>query len=224
MMRELAGVSPGAVLIARSAPANVAAYREVFGVMPQFDAEQYALCFPARLLQTPVRTADPQLRAILEHTVSTFRSIEPPAIAEQVTRLLHARVTVEGTSLRTIAEALGLHPRTLNRRLLEEGTSYVALRDRARLQVAHQLLAGTRLPVTQVALSVGFGEVSSFTRAFRRQSGIAPAMWRRGVRPSAAGAVGRGRPPHPGPLPEGEGAVRHPSPGGLPYRSGRRTG
>jgi AraC-like DNA-binding protein len=185
LLRELAGVSPVAVQIARSAPPATTSYREVFGVAPQFDADQYAICFPADLLKRPVRSADRELRALLERKLTDYRPLATPSAAERVTRIVHARATLGDTSLPAIAEALGLHPRTLNRHLLNEGTSFRALREQARLQVARHLLAGTRLPVTQIALALGFGETSSFTHAFQRAAGIAPAKWRAGLRASS---------------------------------------
>jgi len=180
LLRELADVAPVAVQIARSAPRETAVYRELFGVAPQFDADQYALCFPASLLDRPTKNADRQLRAILERQLNGYRPLNTPGFSEQVTRVLHSRATLDGTSLPEIAKALGLHPRTLNRHLLNEGTSFRALREQALLQVARHLLAGTRLPVTQIALALGYGEPSSFTHAFVRMAGTTPAKWRAG--------------------------------------------
>lgn len=56
------------------------------------------------------------------------------------------------------------------------------LRD-ARMRRARELLTSTRLPISEVSRSVGYGRQSSFAEAFKEHSGITPSEWRRGVRP-----------------------------------------
>ena len=73
---------------------------------------------------------------------------------------------------------LSMHPRTLNRRLQAEGTSFRKLANEARFLIARQLLAGTRMEVTDIGLALGYAELSGFTHAFQRWSGTAPSEWR----------------------------------------------
>jgi transcriptional regulator GlxA family with amidase domain len=44
--------------------------------------------------------------------------------------------------------------------------------------VAQQLLAGTRMSVTSIALALDYADASAFTRAFQRSTGLAPSEWR----------------------------------------------
>jgi AraC-like DNA-binding protein len=55
-----------------------------------------------------------------------------------------------------------------------------------RYEIARQLLEGTRLPLAEIAATLGYSDPSAFTRAFRRWSGHAPAAWRANGRCSAA--------------------------------------
>jgi AraC-like DNA-binding protein len=71
-----------------------------------------------------------------------------------------------------------MHPRTMNRNLQAEGTSFRSLLNESRFQVARQLMAGTRIGVTDIALTLGYSEPSGFTHAFKRWSGTAPIEWR----------------------------------------------
>lgn len=77
-----------------------------------------------------------------------------------------------------MASELSMHPRTLNRRLQAEGNSFRDLMNEARFEVARQLLAGTRMDITEIAFSLGYADPSSFTHAFQRWSGAAPSEWR----------------------------------------------
>jgi AraC-like DNA-binding protein len=178
LMQELAGTSPSEVLSARPTPGNVGPYTRLFDVLPRFNAEQHALVFPKALLDRPVRGADPKLRQILEKSVADYWAIQQPTIAESVGRILRSRVVFGNFSLEDVAACLSVHPRTLNRKLQSEGTSFRSLLGEARYQVARQLLDGTRIEVIDIALALGYSEQSSFTHAFQRWSGTAPSEWR----------------------------------------------
>jgi AraC-like DNA-binding protein len=178
VMRELVGAGADEILIAHRAPGNIAPYRQFFGSTPRFDAQQYAMAFPANLLAYPVRGANRELRQILQNSVASYWALEQPSVTQSVTRMLRARVVFPDTSLDGVASELSMHPRTLNRRLQAEGNSFRDLMNEARFEVARQLLAGTRMDITEIALSLGYADPSSFTHAFQRWSGAAPSEWR----------------------------------------------
>ena len=178
MMRELVGMVPDEILLSHRAPGNTVPYRRFFGATPRFDAEQYALAFPASLLNRPVRSADRELRRILEKSVAAYWAVEQPTMTHTVTRMLRARVIFPDISLKAVASEMSMQPRTLNRRLQAEGKSFRELVNEARFEVARQLLAGTRMDVTNIALALGYADPSGFTHAFQRWSGIAPSEWR----------------------------------------------
>jgi AraC-like DNA-binding protein len=178
IMRELVGAAPDEVLTSRRAPSDKVPYRRFFGLTPRFDAEQHALAFPTSLLTRPVRGADRELRRILEKAVAAYWAIEQPSITDTVVRMLRARVIFPDTCLEAVASELSMHPRTLNRRLQAEGKSFRELVNEARFEVSRQLLAGTRMDITDIALALGYTDPSGFTHAFQRWSGLAPSEWR----------------------------------------------
>ena len=73
--------------------------------------------------------------------------------------------------------------RTLARKLQAEGTSFQAIKDELRRDVAIQLLTQSRLAVAQIGQRVGFEDATCFQRAFRQWTGSAPGAYRR--RPGA---------------------------------------
>ncbi len=77
------------------------------------------------------------------------------------------------------ARQLALSERTLHRRLAEEGTRFSAMVDDARYARARELLLDRRMTVEGVAFAVGFAEPSSFSRAFKRWSGMGVVEYRR---------------------------------------------
>ncbi|MCA9535846.1 MAG: AraC family transcriptional regulator ligand-binding domain-containing protein, partial [Myxococcales bacterium] len=83
-------------------------------------------------------------------------------------------------SLDVVCCRLGATPRTLRRRLSEEGTGYQELLDEARFSWAKRALQHSRRPVTQIAYDLGYSAPSNFTRAFRRALGTSPSAFRSG--------------------------------------------
>jgi AraC-like DNA-binding protein len=80
--------------------------------------------------------------------------------------------------MEAVAAALGLHPRTLRRRLGENGQVFEALRDEVRLATALELLELTDLPVGEIAASLSYASPGVFAEAFRRMRGLSPRDWR----------------------------------------------
>ena len=77
-----------------------------------------------------------------------------------------------------VADSLHMSLRTLQRKLHKENTSYKALLEETRRQLAGQYLRQARLSVSEVTYLLGFSEPSNFTRAFKRWTGHTPSEFR----------------------------------------------
>ena len=73
-----------------------------------------------------------------------------------------------------IARRLAVSTRTLHRRLAQAGTSFEELLDETRRELAIGYLQRTEYSIADVAYLLGFAQVSSFDRAFRRWTGRSP--------------------------------------------------
>ncbi|HEX4904763.1 MAG TPA: helix-turn-helix transcriptional regulator [Acidimicrobiales bacterium] len=80
---------------------------------------------------------------------------------------------------RDAATRLTMSPQTLRRRLAEEGTSFRAISDDVRRDVAVTSLVDGTESIADLSARLGFSEPSAFTRAFRRWTGDAPSAYRR---------------------------------------------
>ncbi|MGE0226370.1 MAG: AraC family transcriptional regulator [Acetobacteraceae bacterium] len=179
VVQQLSGHRAEEVRFSHAQPKDVDAYRVALGVTPVFNVEQTCLVLSREVLAAPVRTADPVLRRILQRQVVVYWARAQPSMAEQVQRALAAHVTTGEASLEIVAAVFGIGPRTLTRRLRAEGTSFRAVLEQARHDVARQLLGGTRMPVTEIGFSLGYASPPGFVRAFRRAAGQPPSEWRR---------------------------------------------
>lgn len=84
------------------------------------------------------------------------------------------------TSVGQVAKALNVSVRTLCRRLEAEHTSFQQVKDEVRRDVAIERLTNSQAPVVRIAIELGFGDASSFHRAFRGWTGMTPNAYRLG--------------------------------------------
>jgi AraC-like DNA-binding protein len=88
--------------------------------------------------------------------------------------------------IRAVARTLNISVRTLQRRLAERGWTYKRLLDEVRFAEARRAIAKPEDLLKVLAIDLGFEEQASFTRAFRRWTGLSPSEYRRQLRPAAA--------------------------------------
>jgi AraC-like DNA-binding protein len=129
--------------------------------------------FPASLLSLPPR-------AIAVAESSGFPELLPSTTAERVEGILegHFRIGVP-MNLEQISEIVGTAPRTLRRRLAEEGLSFRESLERARFRLAREYLDDPELKIEAIAHHLGYSGSNNFVRAFRRMSGLTPSQFRR---------------------------------------------
>ncbi|MPR12412.1 helix-turn-helix transcriptional regulator [Microvirga tunisiensis] len=106
--------------------------------------------------------------------------------------MLRTELLTNQCSAATVADRFAIHRRTLSRHLRAEGAGFQSLVDETRFEIARQLLSQTRIPLSEVAVALGYSEASAFTRAFRRWSGQSPAAWRLEQGPSRQGWLEQG--------------------------------
>jgi len=180
LMRALCGPGwlPTAATFVHRRPADVGPYRRFFGAPLRFNADQYALEFPASWLNRRLPGDDAELRRLLQKQISRLETMHRGDFPEQVRSVLRTSLLTGQVKADQIAALFSMHSRTLNRRLDAFGTSFQQLVDESRFEIARQMLEDTSVDVMEVAASLGYARASAFTRAFRRWSGTTPGHWR----------------------------------------------
>jgi AraC-like DNA-binding protein len=118
------------------------------------------------------------VRGLLERQVEALEMRFGDEFPEQVRAILRTALLTGHGNADQIASLFSMHSRTLHRRLTVAGTSFRALVDEIRFEIACQMLAETDADVSHVANVLNYADSSAFTRAFRRWSGTTPAQWR----------------------------------------------
>jgi AraC-like DNA-binding protein len=180
LMRSLCGRGFVArqVSFAHRAPEDARPHRRFFGAPVVFDAAHTQIEFDAAWLQRPLPGSAAAARAVLQHAARGFDADVPRGLGERARSVAQTLLMCGLLSEPRIAAELGLHSRSMRRKLAAEGLGAQALIDEVRDQLARQLLAETRLPLADIALALQYTDVASFARAFKRRIGLPPGGWR----------------------------------------------
>jgi AraC-like DNA-binding protein len=167
----------------RHAPLGPAeGYERYLGCVPRFGGARNTWSIPADTLERPLPKADAALARFLEGYVERLDAALPRrAFLDAVRAEIGARLVDRELSLGALAAALRHSPRSLQRRLAQEGTSLSAQIDAVRRERAFALLAAN-LALAEVSWLLGFSEPRAFHRAFRRWTGRTPRAWRAAAR------------------------------------------
>jgi AraC-like DNA-binding protein len=164
--------------IARPAYADQLA--EVFRMPVVFEQAHNALEIDRRLMDRPLDGAFEALHQQAEQRVVRRLSQHPSdlALSQRVERALERRPELLRRGVESVAAELGLHPRTLQRRLQAEGVRYADVQSRLRHRLAREWLLDPRIEIETISERLGFSDRRSFTRAFVQWSGQTPSEFR----------------------------------------------
>lgn len=154
-------------------------YVEAFGAPVVFGAGEDALLFLDGALQASMSTAAAPVAASVDAELRALASREIfPDPTQMRVRAAIDRSLGEGASLAHVARLLHMSPRTLQRTLAQQGTSWTREVDEARRVRAMAALSSGEDKTTSIATELGFSDASAFFRAFRRWTGTTPRSYR----------------------------------------------
>jgi AraC-like DNA-binding protein len=162
----------------KSTPAE---FRSLLGCGIEFGSTVDEIVFPATVKPMPIGSADPYLNDILttycEEAIAhrgpqraTLRSNVENALA---TLLPHGKARAQ-----EIAREIGMSRRTLARKLASEGLTFSEISEKLKADLARHHLKDGDLPISQIAWLLGYREVSAFTHAYKRWTGMTPSQSR----------------------------------------------
>lgn len=149
-----------------------------FGCPVSYGAERNALSFARSLLDRPIERSDLAYHALIRRYLKTARTELEGGLVEEVRNEIGRQTELGHCSLESVADSFRMAPRSLQRRLQNEGHSYRDLLDEWRRGRALSLVTNTRLPLAEVSDALGYSEQSVFTQAFQRWYGATPQRCR----------------------------------------------
>jgi AraC-like DNA-binding protein len=174
--------SPLSVELRRSRPAIIEDYERLWRAPLRFGAEQNRLIFDSERIERRLDTGNPEL-ARQSDTISAqyLARIERYNIEARVREVVTQRLPNCEPCQTEVAEVLNMTARTLQRKLGDSGTTFKEIVDETRHSLALAYLSAPKHSVNEITHLLGFSCSSSFTRAFRRWTGMSPSDWRAGT-------------------------------------------
>ena len=157
-----------------------AAYVEYFGCTPYFAQRTAGFTVRTADLSRPLNRDDVAHRAVVDY----LSSITPvgAGIMESVRTIVRQLLPTGAATLEVVAEQFHLHPKTLQRRLADENTTFAALVDQVRKDAADRYLRTTGISLSHLARELGYAEQSVLSRSCKRWFGSGPAAYRNQTR------------------------------------------
>jgi AraC-like DNA-binding protein len=172
-------VNPIAIELPYPAPIDPVPYENAFPCPVSFDAPRNGLLFRKADMVASLPTSNPLLAELHERFAGEYlQHFDHAQVSYRVREMIIRRLPDGEPKRDEIAGELGMSERTLQRRLEEEGTSFIQLMDDTRRELAEQYLGRLQLSLAQAAYLLGFADQSSFFRACRRWFDLSPGQYR----------------------------------------------
>lgn len=161
-------------------PKHVAEYNYLFPGNHKFCSDMLSMVFPVDYLCREIRQDSNSLKTFMQRcpTELFLQYKADYNLSADLRYLLSKDIGDNDLTIESAATFLHLTPRTLMRRLKNEGTSFQQIKDLVRRDKASLLLTQQHLPIKMVAEKMGFSDPAVFTRAFRRWTGLSPRQYR----------------------------------------------
>lgn len=159
-------------------PAYAAEYQRLFGDDVRFGCLHNRMVLEAQWLDVPLPNhhalALRQALGLLElESAQLHRKMD---LIQAVERAISR--DLQGSQLEKVASDLNMSGRTLRRRLTEHGLTFEALLEQVRRARCMGLLGNPSLSIELITQEVGYSDVRSFRRAFKRWTGLSPSAFR----------------------------------------------
>jgi AraC-like DNA-binding protein len=172
-------VVPVEIHMSCRAPADRTPYLRSFAAPVRFDEPLTCMYLASEALAQPLPGRNNACHQRLAGEIAAVMAERAePGLGTRVRGALRKLLLVGKPTMEAVAGELALHPRTLRRRLKEDGLVFDALRDEVRLASALELLEMTDLPMGEVAATLSYASPAVFAEAFRRMRGCSPREWR----------------------------------------------
>lgn len=163
--------------------ASAGAVAGFFGCPVDYDTPRNAVTFDRAWLGRRIEKSDLAYHALIRRYLSEAHAQLSMSASDAVRDQIARQMQLGPCTVESVALAMRMSPRSLQRQLRHEGTSFRALVDEWRRDRALSMVTNTRLPLSEISHMLGYAEQSVFTQAFRRWYGAPPLKIRAAAPP-----------------------------------------
>lgn len=194
LLRGDRSFSPIRVSLQRPQPHDLEPYQQTFRTPLLFAQPRNFIELHLADIEQPLPAANAELARQNDAAVVRYLArLEKSGVTPRVQQAILDALPNGAPSKQQVGRTLGMSPRNLQRHLAAEQTSFKELLNDARLRLACNYVEEGRAPLSEIAFVVGFADLSAFSRAFKRWTGLSPSDYARDHRQTAGTARKRQR-------------------------------
>jgi AraC-like DNA-binding protein len=181
LIRECCGRnwSPTEIQFEHPRPAEWRQHTLAFGAPVFFGCTSNAIILESEHLDRPMPGRDLKLLAMMRNCLEMVGSrAETESLFDRIRSTVRQHLPEGAPTLEAISATLRTTPAAIRRALEDEGLNLREAIDTVRFEMARHYLPQRHLPLTEIALLLGYSELSAFTRAFTRWAGTSPLAYR----------------------------------------------
>jgi AraC-like DNA-binding protein len=156
---------------------NISEYERVLRCKPTAKGLECSIELKLAYWNEPILTANYELQNMLLQKVHSLKERQRPALKDKIERYLIANSYLGIQTLENVAANYNMGPRSLQRRLQDEGITFQQLADQVRKSLAEHYLASGEYQIKEISNILGYNELSAFSRAFKRWTGKSPGAF-----------------------------------------------
>ena len=180
LLRRLLGPGwrPQRVCFVHAAPRDASLHSQIFGAQVDFGAEFNGIACMASELNARNPEADLLMARYAQRLLEVSPIDTEGSVVDDVRRMIALLLPSGRCNIEQVAGHMGLVPRTVQRRLAEQGHSFSELVNDLRMELAQRHVTAGGRPLTDVAALLGFAALSGFSRWYQQQFNCSPSQQR----------------------------------------------
>lgn len=175
-------LTPVSVEFHHGTPEDTGAYFGYFRCPVLFGRDADRINLPLEAVDEKLPSANPQLAQLSDQVmIQTLGRLSKERIVPRVKSIIIDLLPSGNVSDEQVAAELNMSTRALQRKLNRKETTFKQLLTEVRQELADKYIRNNQLSLTEISFMLGFSEVSSFSRAFKRWTGESPSEYRDSV-------------------------------------------
>ena len=157
-------------------PPNTSMYKEVFGHSGTYNCATNGFSIPSSWMDRPIRSANPYLKPVIhDHAQHLLKQLQnTDTHMYRLVEVINMLMPAGKLNIETVAQALYITPRTLQRHLKRHSTNFSEVLKNIRLERSNFFLENTELSLLEISFRLGYREQSSFSTAYKSWTGVSP--------------------------------------------------